>query len=351
MTLKILFFGSSNYCLPVLESIYKNFNLVAIVTRSNRPVGRKQLLTPSEPKKFAKSHNIKVYTPKDKIELLSLKDTLSQLRPDLAIVSDYGLIIPKEIFNLPKQKTLNIHFSKLPKFRGPSPVQYTILYGEKSAWITIFIMDEGMDTGDIIWQKEVALAGTETTEILYKKLFNITAKELPDIIKKYTNNQLKPIKQDHSKATYTKLFTKKDGFIPAKLLELAIKGAAPPRNQLNQWLMAKSLSSQFPITNSQLPIFIERAIRAFTPWPGAWTEVTLKHLGGGRLRGPKGTSSAEGPMDSPEVEGAETKLTKRLKILKAHLEKDKLVFDLVQLEGKKPVSWKQFQQGYLDFSF
>lgn len=346
MTLKILFFGSSNYCLPVLESIYKNFNLVAIVTRSNRPVGRKQLLTPSEPKKFAKSHNIKVYTPKDKIELLSLKDTLSQLQPDLAIVSDYGLIIPKEIFNLPKQKTLNIHFSKLPKFRGPSPVQYTILYGAKSAWISIIIMDEGMDTGDILWQKEVALAGTETTEILYKKLFNITAKELPDIIKKYTNNQLKPIKQDHSKATYTKLFTKKDGFIPPKLLSSVI---LLPRLNRGRRISRESLKSvgilqrQLALQDDNWVNLIERVLRAFTPWPGVWTEITLKHLGGDKL--------SLRSYDSPEVEGAEKCRTKRLKILKAHLEPTtKLVLDLVQLEGKKPVSFRQFKEGYPNFS-
>src|SRR3989338_5833902 len=160
--MKILFFGTSNYCLPVLETLHKNFDLVGVITLPKSPI-----------EQFTLSHNIKVFTPNNKSELLSLKENLETLRPDLAIVADYGMIIPTEIFYIPSHQTLNIHFSKLPKYRGPSPVQYTILNGEKSAWITIILMDEGMDTGDILWQKEaLRLKGNETTPDLYRKLFS-----------------------------------------------------------------------------------------------------------------------------------------------------------------------------------
>ena len=226
---------------------------------------------------------------------------LNNLKPDLAIVSDYGLIIPKEIFTIPRHQTLNIHFSKLPKFRGPSPVQYTILNGEKSAWITIILMDEGMDTGDIVFQKEVSSINTqqltidnETTESLYRKLFKIAAMELSQVIHDYTNNKLKPLRQLNSAATYTKSFTRQDGFISHQALDKAIKGKGA--------------------------IKMERMFRALSPWPGVWTIINIPQ-------------------------------PKRLKLLKSHIENNRLVLDEVQLEGKKPVSWKQFIEGYPDFSF
>ncbi|MBI4991224.1 methionyl-tRNA formyltransferase, partial [Candidatus Gottesmanbacteria bacterium] len=215
--MKIIFFGSSEYCLPILDSLLKNFQLLTVVTKQA-----------SAAQQFAKLHNIAVFTPKDKKGLLELKDQISSLEPDLAIVADYGLIIPEEIFEIPQCKTLNIHFSRLPALRGPSPVQFTILTGEKSAWITVIIMAKEMDMGDIIWQKEVPLDSGkstnypinklsnqqigETTGSLYKKLFNIIALELPDIVNKYIKGEIKPQKQDHSKATYTKILTREDGY-------------------------------------------------------------------------------------------------------------------------------------------
>lgn len=285
--IRILFFGSSDYCLPVLESLNKNFNLVGVLTRLKSPV-----------KQFALSHNIKVFTPEDKSELLALKKDLEKLQPDLAVVSDYGIIIPKEIFTIPHHQTLNIHFSKLPKYRGPSPVQYTILNGEKSAWITIILMDETMDTGDILWRQEVGpLDGSETTPDLYRKLFSIAAQELPGVIDKYSQKQLKPIKQLNSLATYTKSFTRADGFVPFSQF-VKLDPASPAGRQ-----------------SDKLSILIERKIRALSPWPGVWTTVNIPQ-------------------------------PKRLKLLKSHIESNKLVLDEVQLEGKKPVTWKQFLEGY-----
>ncbi len=289
--MKILFFGTSNYCLPVLETLHKNFDLVAVVTKSHNMKTLSE--TPYRPDFIGSGTGVKVFTPNNKSELLSLKENLETLRPDLAIVADYGMIIPKEIFNIPSHQTLNIHFSKLPKYRGPSPVQYTILEGDKSAWITIIIMDEGIDTGMIIWQKEVKiLDGSETTSDLYRELFSIAASELPSIINKYTNKQLKTSKQLNSEATYTKSFTRKDGFIPHQVLEKALKGEGAAK--------------------------IERELRAFSPWPGLWTIVNIPQ-------------------------------PKRLKLLKSHIENKQLVLDEIQLEGKKPVTWKQFQEGYPNY--
>lgn len=324
--MKIIFFSSSDYTVPLLIAIYKKFDLSLLVTRADKPVGRKKILTPSALKQYAQKKDIQVITPNNIHQLSSYREKILQIKPDLGIIADYGLLIPKEIYSIPKHKTLNIHFSHLPKFRGPSPVQYTILLDEKSAGITIFIINEKIDEGDIIWQKEVSLSGNETTPILYQKLFNITASSLPNVISKYIKGSLILQKQDHQKATYTRHIKRKDGFIPATILKKAMKGISPTVKELNNWPLYKEFKNHFSILNFQF--LIEKAQQAFTSWPGLWTQIPITVNRKQRI--------------------------KRLKILKCHLEqKTKLVLDLVQLEGKKPVTWKQFRQGYPNsiFSF
>lgn len=318
--MKVLFFGSSDYCLPILETLHTHFTLVGVVTKPSFP---------SE--SFAVSHKIPVFTPGNKAELRTLQNEFIQLQPDIAVVADYGLIIPRDIFTIPKMSTLNIHFSKLPRLRGATPVQFTLLRGGKSAWISVIIMDEAMDTGDIIWQREYPLSGNETTGSLYKKLFNNVASELPDIIYQYAANKLKPQKQNHTEATYTKILTRDDGFIPAPLLRKAIEGEQLTEEQMKQWGLSKYIPAQLCIVHCAF--CIECAVRALSPWPGVWTEIAFREIS---------------PIHK-----------KRLKILKAHLEPpasqgvtlrgyqdQRLVLDQVQLEGKKPVTWKQFQVGY-----
>lgn len=367
MILDTIFFGSSDYCLPVLKALNKNFKLLVIITRPDKPVGRKKVLTPSLPKQFALSHNIQVFTPKDKESLLVLQEKIKNLNPDIGIVADYGLIIPKEIYTLPRSKTLNIHFSKLPEFRGPSPVQYTILSGKKSAWISILFVTEELDAGDILWQKEAKLFNNEViqqsshyaTETLYKKLFNITALELPSVLSLYAQKKLKPQKQDHKKATYTKLLTRNDGYIPPKFLTTALEGkncmdADSPLLHLPAGEAGCFIVTLLPDTPPS--ISIERAIRAFTPWPGVWTKIAIEPFDFLRQSSKQAAQSKQSSN-----EAMKQCLKKRLKILKAHLKKErrtkneelrtKLVIDKVQLEGKKPVTWKQFRAGYPNFSF
>ncbi len=336
--MNVVFFGSSRYCLPVVETLKNHFNLVAIVTKHGSPIAS-----------FAKKYQTPFLTPINKKELSTFIDKISELKPDIAIVADYGLIIPKEIFNTPKYGTLNIHFSRLPKLRGACPVQYTILT-DQTPWISIIKMNENLDTGDIIWQKEYKKSTNfkltnqlisnqlvnETAESLYIKLFQYIASELPTIIRDYINDKLVPKKQNHKEATYTRMLTREDGFIPFELIIKAINSENPPNKQLDNWPLYKNLIIQFPTSNFQFPIIIDRAIRALTPWPGLWTEIDLRRL-------------KSGPMDSFQAEKPEKTVKKRLKLLKAHIDDDnRLILDLVQLEGKKPVSWKQFREGYPD---
>jgi len=285
--MKIVFFGSSDYCLPILTSLYKQFKLAVIITKPHSPVSD-----------FAQKNKIPVFTPNNKSELANLSGMLISLNLDMAIVADYGLIIPKEIFEIPKYKTLNVHFSRLPQYRGPSPVQYTILNGDKSAWISFMLMSEKMDTGDILLQEKFPLEGSETAGDLYQKLFEIASQKLPQVLNDYVSGKITPQKQEEEKATYSKLLTRDDGFIPFSILKAAMSG------------------EKIELKKEKYSSTIDRALRAFSPWPGLWTEIRIKNE------------------------------NKRLKLIKLHLENNHLVINLVQLEGKNPVSWKQLLEGY-----
>lgn len=276
---KILFFGSSDFCLPVLNSLYKNFSLAGVITKSPKFATAV----------FALKNNISLFTPQNTKDLLNLKDKLADLNPDLAVVADYGLIIPEEIFMLPKFKTINIHFSRLPKYRGPSPVQYSVLFGEKKSYVSVIEMESTVDTGKIIKQIEYPFSpALETTNTLYTKLFTSIAADLPEIIKDFTQNKITPKVQNESELSCTKRINRDDGFITFDNFIEALK-------------------------KSNIAQTIERKIRAFDPWPGIWTTLPNQ---------------------------------KRLKILKAILKNQQLIPQKVQLEGKNPVSWKQFLEGY-----
>ena len=196
--MSVVFFGTSKYCLPVLETLKRNFNLKLVVGMPDKPVGRKKILTPCATKKWAIENEI------DYID--------SGLRQnynfDIGIVADYGRIIKPEEFNIPKLGVFNIHFSKLPEFRGASPVQFTLLRGDTIAWVTIIKIDKGLDTGPILWQKSYPIKPNDTTESLYTRLFELVANDLPSI------NFAGPLtQQDHTKATFTRFLTREDGFV------------------------------------------------------------------------------------------------------------------------------------------
>lgn len=308
----VIFFGSSSYSLPILHTLKQNYNLTGIITKSDQPI-----------EFFAQKNNIPFFTPKNKIGLNNLRNTLMNLHPDIAVVADYGLIIPKAIFSIPEYKTLNIHFSKLPELRGASPVQFTILLG-KPPWISVIKMDETMDTGGIIWQKSFNYDQdekyrNETTGSLYTKLFEYISAELPAIINDYIKGKSIPKKQDDSHATYTKILKREDGFVPWEMIMGAMNGKTDDMAKYNSQL--KNLPAIESLEHFNVGMFIDRMIRAFTPWPGVWTVIRIKNQ---ELR----------IMD------------KRLKILEAHVENDRLVLDMVQLEGKNPVTWKQFKEGH-----
>ncbi|MBI2063596.1 MAG: methionyl-tRNA formyltransferase [Candidatus Yanofskybacteria bacterium] len=151
---KIIFFGTADFAVPALEALVKTgYDIMAVITAPDKPVGRKQILTPPPIKVTAQKLNLEVWQPKNlKIENLNLIENwkLKIGNCDLGVVAAYGKLIPPEIFNLPGHGTLNIHPSLLPKYRGPSPIQSAILNGEKETGVTIMQVDEEMDHGDMV---------------------------------------------------------------------------------------------------------------------------------------------------------------------------------------------------------
>ena len=221
------------------------------------------------------------------IEVIKDKNELQGLekadfRPDLGVVASFGALIPQEVINWPKKGLLNLHPSLLPRYRGPTPIPTAILNGEKETGLTIIKVDEQIDHGPIVAQFKEAIKEKDTSESLLNRLFTIGSEVFITILPSFLEDRIEIKKQDHLKATFTKKLTRDDGKI--------------------DW--------------SKPTDYQERFVRAMFPWPGAWAEIKADNQ------------------------------VKRLKILKAHLENKKLILDQVQLEGKKPVTWKQFQEGY-----
>ena len=314
--MRIVFFGTPEYVLPVLEKLNKSFRtkgispVVAVVTQGPKPAGRKKLLAYSPVDNWAHKRNAKINNPSAKIEILhSAKELKSQgVQADIGILAAYGEIIPSDVLKMFPLGILNIHPSLLPKFRGASPVQATIAT-EEQAGATIIKLDEEMDHGPIVAQFKDETLATDTTETLRDRLFARATDVLVELLPAYISGKITPKEQDHTSATYTKLITKQDGFIPWGAIGATFKG----RTFKGEF----ELSFIKNFSTSYSPNTIHRFVRAMHPWPGIWTEVDIKSQ------------------------------KTRLKILKTHLDNEKLVIDEVQLEGKKPVTWKQFKEAYL----
>lgn len=232
--MKIVFVGTPKFASNILKGLMKKHKPVLVITSPDKPVGRKKILAPSQVKVIAEENDIPVVQP-EKIE--EYQEDLKRLNPDLIILTAYGQIISKELLNIPKYGSINIHPSLLPKYRGASPIQTAILNGNEETGVTIYQMDEKIDHGEILSQIKYSIDKKVNYEELEKELskvgLNLLLKTLPDIFEEKT----KPQKQIDSDATYTKIMKKEDGNI--------------------DW----NKSAQE----------IERQIRAFSVWPGSFT--------------------------------------------------------------------------------
>ncbi len=212
--IKIGFFGTPELSVITLNEL-KNagYTISFVVTVPDRPQGRKMLMTPSPVKVWAIENKIKVLQP-EKLRSEDFVNELKSLEADVYVVMAYGKIIPDEILNIPKYKSLNIHPSLLPKYRGSCPIETAILNDDKNTGVTIIRMDKEMDHGPIVAIKEIALDKWPIdSDALGKTLVMAGLNILVNILPKWIKGKIEEIEQDHGKATFTKKITKEDGLI------------------------------------------------------------------------------------------------------------------------------------------
>lgn len=298
--IQCLFFGSTSDSVIVLSKL-NAFGISCIVTQPPRPVGRNQVVTPTPVANWAVDHHIPVLTFPNRPDQPSLYkddqtviDAIQPFRPDIIISASYGIKIPTETINAARYGGLNVHPSLLPRWRGADPVPWAILSGDHQTGVSIVTLSERFDQGKIIAQKKVPITPKDFSDPLRTRLFTLGAQLLGEILPDYLAGELDGRPQYTSKgealqkSPYARKFTREDGFEPWDILQKAM-------------------------INEEEAQRIERKFRALTPWPGLWTTVNGK----------------------------------RLKILSCHFTGDKLMIDMVQLEGKKPAPYAQFATAYL----
>lgn len=304
--------GTPDLGKTILEKLVasKTYAPGLVITQQDKPVGREHLLTPPPVKTFAEEHGIAVWQP------LKLRDqeTIARIRewaPDIIIVAAYGKIIPQAIIDIPPHGILNVHTSLLPRHRGASPVQYAILAGDQETGATIMRIDAGLDTGDIVSQRSIAVTPHETTETLMRKLAVLGADLLIETLPQWLEGAIAARPQDNVLATLTKIFKKEDGEV----------GAEHTAEQ------------------------IERMIRAFTPWPSVF--MTLRDEEG-KQKTLKLISARTKPCipTLPPMSFSLTDAQGGKKELLLHTKDNCLILDTVQPEGKKPMPGHAFWIGY-----
>lgn len=302
MKQKIIFFGTSGFAIPTLEKLKKSplFDVSAVVTQTDKPFGRGKKLQPSPVKAWAKKNSLKVFEFLNKNDLNALMKNI-----DLAILTDFGKIIPKEILEMPKFGFLNIHPSLLPKYRGPSPISGAILAGDKKTGVSIIKMIEEVDAGPIIVQEKVEISSDDTQISLSQKLSQKGTDLLIKILPDYLEGKIKLREQNKRIASYTKLLTKNDG-------------------EINWQQKAET---------------IEKMVRALTPWPSAyayWNGKMIKILSSNIYSG--NFKLAPGTVF----------LTESKKAAVAASEKS-LILEIIQIEGKNPTKGEDFLRGHSNF--
>ena len=306
--IKTIFMGTPDFAVPSLKALIKDnrYDVIACFTQPDKAIGRSGDLRKTPIKILAENFNIPVYQPERISNYLaySNENSFPILDVDLIVVVAYAQIIPQKILDIPKYACINVHGSLLPKYRGSSCIQASILNGDKVSGVTIMKMDKGMDTGDIIMQDEIVLENSETTESLFGKISELGAKILGDTIYKYINGDIETKKQDNNLSSIVKKTTKEDGRI--------------------DWLNEVQ--------------YIEKQIRAMTSWPGAWTNINNKFL--------KILKASVSEHDFSDKKIAQIFSQDKKLFIKCGT--GTLLVEKIQLEGKRPLDSSDFINGNSD---
>src|SRR4029453_2055570 len=257
--MRIVFVGTGEIGVPTLRALLNSeHEVVAVVTQPDKPVGREQRIEPP-PIKKKKTRNGSIQTPKafeagkpPPLEILQparIKDPaaieeLRALKPDVIVVAAYGQILPRDVLEIPQLACLNVHASLLPRWRGAAPIQAAVAAGDRETGITIMYMDEGLDTGDILLQRNIEIQLNDTGGSLHDRLAQIAPEALLDFLEVFASGNAPRIPQDNGRATYAPKLKREHGLI--------------------DW--------------SDSAEAIERKIRAYNPWPGAFMKIDSRNL-------------------------------------------------------------------------
>lgn len=248
--MKLVFCGTPAFAVPTLKlALRAGYDVPLVVTQPDRPVGREQTLTAPPIKTTAMEAGIPVVQPEKIKNNAEFRAQLEAIRPDAVLVVAYGRIIPKWMLELPRLGNLNLHASLLPKYRGAAPIQWAIANGEPATGATTMRLDEGLDTGDILLEREMTVAPDMTAVDIFPLLAEMGADLMMETLRELDAGTVAPRKQDHTKATHAPILTREDG---------RMDFAQPAMTLYNRW-------------------------RGFQPWPGAWTTLDGKKFSVHRL--------------------------------------------------------------------
>jgi methionyl-tRNA formyltransferase len=303
MGMKLVFCGTPQFAVPSLERLaVTGYDIQLVVTQPDRPVGRGLELAAPPVKQSALKLSLPVIQPEKIKKNEEFQAQLKGIQPEAIIVVGYGRIIPPWMLELPRYGNINVHASLLPKYRGAAPIQWAIANGEKVTGVTTMLLNEGLDTGDILLQHEMAIAEEDTAVTLAPRLAALGAELLVETLRRLEQGTITPVPQDHTQATLAPILTKEDGLV-----------------DFNRTAME-----------------VHNRLRGFQPWPGAYTRFRGKTL----------------KLVAVKPAGAASDLA----IAELRVEGDKLLagcgngtaLELFQLqpEGKKAMTAREFLNGY-----
>ncbi len=302
VTKRIVFMGSPEFALPTLRALIAHYTVVGVVTQPDRPAGRGRALMPPAVKILAQEAGIPVIQPERLREPAAMQQ-LREWQPELIVVAAFGQILRPEVLALPRFGCINVHASLLPRWRGAAPIQAAILHGDTHTGVTIMLMDAGLDTGPILSQRAIPILAEDTAGVLNQRLAQLGAELLLETLPLYFAGNLQPQPQDERLATYAPLLKKEDGLL------------------------------DFSLSASEL----ERRVRAFNPWPGAymlWRGQTLK------------IHRARAIEEAQSIPGQRT-IYQNLPAIGCS--QGLLVLDEVQPAGKKTMAGSDFLHGARDW--
>lgn len=315
--IRTVFLGTPGVAVTTCDALHAaGAQLVGVVTQPDKPAGRGRATQEAPVARRAAALGVPVFKPKG-LKREENRRFLWDLKPDLLVVAAYGKILPKEVLDLPRFGAVNVHFSLLPRWRGPAPVPAALLAGDAETGVTIMKLDEGMDTGPILAQERMPIGPEDTTTSLLPRLAHIGARLLMATLERYLAGQLSPTPQDNAQATVCPMLKKEDGLI--------------------DWTK--------PATQ------IARMVRAYDPWPGTWTVWERKRL---LIRKARLLATTDEEIASPRrpagLAKTEPGMVRQLGGAIAVQTSDGLLaLEVVQLEGRTQIPAAAFLHGSPQF--